>query len=261
MPLAGASLELPGTASAAQRLQALAEQAPTVVFPARGASPQDAGIALHDVDFAWDAHTPVLRAFTLNIAAGEHLLLTGESGCGKSSLLQLIARMEAPTRGQIRLGGVPIEALDEATLRAHVACALQHTWAQSSTLADNLRLARPDATDAEMHEVLDLVGLSPAQAGWPAGLATWVEEGGASLSGGQRRRLGVARALLRRAPITLLDEPSEGLDLAAEQDLVQRVTRHLSGRTLVWVSHRAVAPGLFHRTLQLDFNPSLSENP
>lgn len=251
LPLAGACLDLPGTASAAQRLQAVGDQAPAITFPPSGPAPQDASIDIQKLDFAWDAHSPVFRGFGLHIGAGEHVLLTGESGCGKSSLIQLLTRMEAPSRGKILLGGVRIEDLDESTLRAQVACAAQFTWSQSTTLANNLRLARPDVTEAEMREVLGIVGLEPEQAGWRDGLNTWIDEGGASLSGGQRRRLGVARALLRRAPITLLDEPSEGLDPHAEQKLLRAVTQHLHGRTLIWVSHRPVAPGVFDRTLHL----------
>lgn len=252
-PLASACLDLPGTASAAQRLQAIADEPPSMVFPHHGSTPQDAGIHVQGIGFSWDAHSPVFRDFSLQIASGEHVLLTGESGCGKSSLIQLLTRMEAPVQGSIALGGIPIDALDEATLRAHVACATQFTWSQSATLADNLRLARPDATETEMHEVLDMVGLDLVKAGWQQGLNTWVDEGGANLSGGQRRRLGVARALLRRAPITLLDEPSEGLDLTAERDLVKRITAYLQGRTLIWVSHRAVDAAAFDRFVELRY--------
>lgn len=250
-PLAGACVDLPGTASAAQRLQAMGDQPPAIAFPSSGPAPQSASIDIEQLDFEWDAHSPVFRDFGLHVAAGEHVLLTGESGCGKSSLIQLLTRMEAPSRGRILLGGVRIDELDEPTLRHHVACALQSTWSQSATLADNLRLARADATEAEMHEVLGIVGLEPEEAGWRDGLNTWVNEGGSSLSGGQRRRLGVARALLRRAPITLLDEPSEGLDPDAEGRMLQGVTQHLRGRTLIWVSHRPVAAGVFDRTLEL----------
>ncbi len=250
-PLVAASIDLPGTASAAQRVQAIADEVPRDVYPAHGPAPADASIDVQSLHFSWDADSPVFSGWSLRVAPGEHLLLTGESGCGKSSLIQLLTRMAPADRGRILLGGVPIEALDEATLRAHVACATQFTWAQTATLADNLRLARPEATDAEMTEVLNLVGLDPASAGWRHGLDTWIDEGGANLSGGQRRRLAVARALLRRAPITLLDEPSEGLDLAAEQALLARVSAHLQGRTLIWVSHRTVDGPFFHRTVCL----------
>lgn len=254
-PLAGACLDLPGTASAAQRLQAIANEPPSTMFVSRGPSPAHGGIQVHDLHFGWDDHAPVLNGVSLDIQPGDHILLTGDSGCGKSTLLSLLTRLEAPAKGQILLGGVPIEALDEATLRQHVACALQDTWVQTATLADNLRLARPDATEAQMLSVLRLVGLDPDEAGWRHGLDTWIDEGGANLSGGQRRRLSVARALLQEAPITLLDEPSEGLDMAAEAHLAQQVTQYLQGRTLIWVSHRTAATAPFSRTLQLEASP------
>lgn len=254
-PLAGACVDLPGTALAAQRLQAIASEPADACFPEHGPQPTDASIQLQGVCFAWDEHTPVLRQLDLNIADGEHVLLTGESGSGKSTLLQLLTRQETASAGDVRLGGVPIQMLDETTLRQLVACATQFTWAQTATLADNLRLARPDATEADMLAVLEVVGMSPQAAGWREGLNTWIDEGGANLSGGQRRRLGVARTLLRQAPITLLDEPSEGLDLAADAALVVRVTQHLRGRTLVWVSHRQAPPSAFGRVVHLQHAP------
>lgn len=250
LPLAGACLELPGTAAAARRIRDLAEQPPAQHFPAQGPTPADSGIDIRHLRFAWDAHTPVFEDLTLRIAPGEHLMLCGESGGGKSSLLQLLTRFEDPQGGEIRFGGVDLMALDEDRLRQHVTCATQFTWAKTATLAENLRLARPQASDAEIEAMLALVGLDPLAQGWQDGIHTWVEEGGASLSGGQRRRLSVARALMRQAPVTLLDEPSEGLDSVAEAALVRAVTGHLRGRTLVWVSHREELAPAFDRVLR-----------
>jgi len=99
-------------------------------------------------------------------------------------------------------------------------------------------LARPEATNDELNEVLTLVGLADQVNAWPEGLGTWIEEGGQSLSGGQRRRLALARALLRRAPVTILDEPTEGLEPEAAWALVRTVRAALAGRTLLWVTHR-----------------------
>lgn len=250
--LPAACVELPGTAAATARVQALAGQQPVPVFVQQGAQPADASLCLRGVAFSWDGNTPVFDGLDLAIDAGEHVALLGPSGGGKSTLVQLLTRLEDPDRGAIALGGVAYPELDERTLRRHVACASQFGWAQRATLADNLRLADPAAADARLHEALEVVGLADCVAQWPDGLGTWVEEGGASLSGGQRRRLGVARALLRAAPVTILDEPSEGLDEAAEIELVARLRRHLAGRSLLWITHRERAVTAFDRCLHLD---------
>ena len=193
----------------------------------------------------------VFRAIGRLSQSNVTVLITGESGGGKSTLIQLLTRFAEPQSGSIEVGGVALSELDEVTLRQHISCATQFTWAKTATLADNLRLARPESTDEELESVLALVGLHPSEMGWQDGLHTWVEEGGASLSGGQRRRLSIARALLRNAPITLLDEPSEGLDLASERELVRGVTAHLGGRTLVWVSHREDLDHRFDRVIRV----------
>lgn len=253
LPLANAALDLPGTAAAAQRIDAIAGQTPAQTFVDQGRQPVDASIEIRGLSFAWDAHTPVFSALNLDLAAGEHLCLQGASGCGKSTLIHLLTRFETPLSGSIRIGGVDISELDEATLRKHVACAGQYSWAKTGTLADNLRLANPMVSEAQMRAVLEVVDLDPDKLGWQDGLNTWIEEGGTSLSGGQRRRLGIARALLRDAPITILDEASEGLDLEAERALIVRLTAHLRDRTLIWISHRNGYADSFDLTVNLDF--------
>lgn len=250
-PLAGGLVELPAIAHAAGRIEAIAGQEPAIVFAPAGPQPADGGLEIEQLDFSWDAHTPVLRDFSLHLAPGTRLFLEGPSGCGKSSLVQLLARFEVPDRGSIRLGGVPLEALDEPTLRRTLAVASQFAWARGGTLADNLRLAAPAASAAEMWEVLELVGLAATLRTWPEGLETWVQEGGQSLSGGQLRRLGVARALLRRAPLTVLDEPTEGLEDGGAERLVQQVCAWCQGRSLIWISHRPQGSGCFDQALRL----------
>ena len=252
LPLVGAAVDLPGTAAAAQRINAIASQPPAPRFVPQGPTPSDGGIEIHDLRFAWDRHTPVFSGFNLSIRPGEHLLLQGASGGGKSTLTQLLTRFEDPQGGIIRIGGVPLADLDEHTLRRQVACVGQHTWAKTATLADNLRLADPAASEEQMREVLSLVGLDPDKQGWAQGLETWIEEGGVSLSGGQRRRLAIARALLRDAPITILDEPSEGLDPDSEVTLIARITTRLHGKTLIWISHREGFEAAFDRTVLVE---------
>ena len=251
LPLAGAALDLPGTAAAAQRIGTLTTQTPVPQFVTQGPAPAGSDIEIHHLRFAWDRHTPVFDDFSLSVPAGQHLLLQGASGGGKSTLTQLLTRLETPQGGSIHLGGLPLESFDEPTLRRQIACAGQQAWAKTGTLADNLRLADPDISEAAMRDMLSLVGLAPEAQGWTSGLDTWIEEGGASLSGGQRRRLAIARALLREAPITILDEPSEGLDHAAETELIARITDHLRGKTLIWISHRMGFEASFDRTIRL----------
>ncbi|MEQ4617249.1 MAG: thiol reductant ABC exporter subunit CydC [Corticimicrobacter sp.] len=249
--LPGAWLELPGTAAAARRLDELACTTPRPAFPERGAKPDGYDLQAHAVTFRWPNGPTVLDGLDLDVPYGTHLALLGPSGCGKSTLSQLLARLEDPDSGDILLGGMPLQAFDESTLRHLIACAPQDAWAQTATLADNLRLAAPDASDADLHAVLALVGLDETVCNWQDGLETWVAEGGASLSGGQRKRLAMARTLLRNAPITILDEPTEGLDTPSAQALTTRISQHLEGRTLIWITHRTIGLEAFDRTLTM----------
>ena len=236
--LPAAWLELPGTENAARRLSQLADQEPDPSFPETRPSPQGFRLDLEGVCFAYDPTAPILAGVTISWDEGTHLALVGPSGGGKTTLVRLLTRLEDPTTGEIRLGGVNLKEWDEPTLRSRVSCAMQDPWALSETVGANLRLAAPGVDEAELWRVLDLVGLGPQVRAWPEGLDTWVEEGGQSLSGGQRRRLALARALLRRGLVTILDEPTEGLESEAALALVAAIRRELQGKTLIWVTHR-----------------------
>ena len=233
-------IELPGTAAAARRMTDLGETVPDPTFPSvppSSSEDADSGFRLDRVSFSYDDQ-PILEAVDLVLAPGDHLALVGPSGGGKTTLVRLLTRLEDPTSGRLVLGGIPLRDWDETSLRDRISCAMQDPWIFRDTLAENLRLGGTDTDDSGLWEVLDLVGRGDQVRAWPEGLETAVEEGGQSLSGGQRRRLAVARALLRRAPITILDEPTEGLDGPAAEALVQTIRRVLEGRTLVWVTHR-----------------------
>jgi ATP-binding cassette, subfamily C, bacterial CydC len=252
-------LELPGTVASAARLSALSEQTPDPAFVTSGPTPTTFPMHLQAVSFAYDPLLPILQDATLVIPQGCHLALVGPSGGGKTTLMQLIARLIEPQAGRITLGGLDLRELDESTLRSHIACAPQEGWMFTAPLADNLRLARPDACEDELWQVLDVVGLKTMVETWPDGLQTWIEEGGASLSGGQRRRLGLARALLAHAPITLLDEPTEGLDPASEIALIARIRQQLAGRTLIWVSHRSHGNRAFDQIWRIENGVLMAE--
>ncbi len=157
----------------------------------------------------------MLNNVTLNIAAGEHIALLGRTGCGKSTLLQLLTRAWNADSGQILLNDQPLASYDEATLRAMTTVVSQRVHIFSSTLRENLRIAAPAASDEDLNLALQQVGLDKLLEN--EGLNAWLGEGGRQLSGGEQRRLGIARALLHQAPLLLLDEPTEGLDAETEQ--------------------------------------------
>lgn len=240
LSLPAAFMELPGTAAAARRLSDLANQEPHPAYPeASDATPTSADLVLSGVGFSYDEAAPILENLELTLSEGTHAALLGPSGEGKTTLVRLLTRLEDPTEGTILLGGVDLRTQSEESLRALVSCSMQDPWIFTTTVAENLRLADPVADEPALWKVLDLVGLGDQVRAWPEGINTWIEEGGQSLSGGQRRRLALARALLRRAPITILDEPTEGLEAEAAEALVTAIRAELVGRTLLWVTHRS----------------------
>jgi ATP-binding cassette subfamily C protein CydCD len=208
-----------------------------------GPAPADGRISLSGVCFAHDqgqepGRPEVLHGLDLDIADGEWVALVGPSGVGKSTLLSLLWRAADPRRGMVCLGGRDLRELSLAQLRSRVALVAQDTLLFSGSLEDNLRMASPQACRRDIEAVLRDVQLADLVDSLPQGLQTEVGEFGAHLSGGQRQRLALARALLRRAPVLLLDEPTSSADPRTEQALLQ-VLRPLRGRrTLVMAAHR-----------------------
>jgi ATP-binding cassette subfamily C protein CydC len=228
-----------------RRIFALWDREPVVADPARPRPlPDRFDLVVDHVSFGADhAGRPILRDLDLALAEGRHAVVTGASGIGKSTLVDLLSRVRDPEAGEIRLGGVPLPALALDALRATVVVVPQRPHIFAGTIAENLRLAAPDAGDDALREVLAVVALDETVARMPDGLATFVGAEGVALSGGEARRLAVARALLRRPRILVLDEPTEGLDEATAHRLLEAVGARMHGRTLLVVSHRADAHG------------------
>lgn len=196
----------------------------------------------------------------IEVSPGERLAVVGASGCGKTSLLERLLKLRADTGPPIRIGGEAPSALADADVRALFAYAPQDADLLSGAIRENLALADPQASDTDMWAALFDAGFDERVRRAPQGLETWIGDAGERLSGGERRRLSLARALLRPAPWLLLDEPTEGLDAATEALVIERLTARLrrTGQGLILVSHRPAPRALCRRILDLGGAPLLN---
>jgi ATP-binding cassette subfamily C protein CydC len=184
--------------------------------------------------------------------------LLGPSGAGKSTLAALALKVAAPTEGRIRLGGTDIAELTAAEVHARIGWLSQATHLFDDTIRANLRLARPDADDAALWLALDAAQIGDVARALPDGLDAWVGEGGARFSGGQGRRLALARALLSPAPILILDEPCAGLDAATERAFLATLNEVGPGRTIVMITHRLIGIERLDRIWRLSGGQALA---
>ena len=195
-------------------------------------------LELRDVDFAYASGPPVLSGVTFSVPRGTRTALVGPSGAGKSTVLALVERFYDVTAGSVLLGGTDVRALPRTQLRGALGYVEQEAPALAGSLRDNLRLAAPGATDAEVLAVVDAVNLRELVERAPEGLDSEVGDGGVLLSGGERQRLAIARSLLSAPPLLLLDEPTSNLDSRNEAALRAAVDAVARDRTLLVVAHR-----------------------
>lgn len=200
--------------------------------------PAPEALALAQVSFAYPGGRPVLDEVSFTVPRGARVALIGPSGSGKSTVAALVQAHLRPAAGQVRIGGHDATAVPVDWVRAQIAVVAQSTYLFTGTLADNLRLADPGAADDRLWDVLAQANLADDVRRFPDRLSTRVGERGLSLSGGQAQRLAVARALLKDAPVLLLDEPTSQVDAAAEAALVEALDRAGTGRTVLLVAHR-----------------------
>ncbi|QSQ44195.1 thiol reductant ABC exporter subunit CydC [Xanthomonas translucens pv. translucens] len=232
---------------AAQRLQAIAGQRAPVADAGQPQPLPAAGDVQFDaVVFAWPGETRhVLDGIDLRIAPGERVAICGDSGSGKTTLSALLLRLWDPQQGSVRYAGVDLRELAQAQWHQRIAWLPQGAPVFAGSVRDNLRLGAIDADDATLERALADVRLD----GWlheVGGLDAWLGENGATMSAGQARRLALARALLRNAPLLVLDEPTEGLDVDTAQALLRDLTQALGQRSLLLISHDALPDGVVH---------------
>ena len=236
--LPGAWRRLEQCRGAADRLGDTMTQSPLLPRPARPLPPRGRDLALERVSFRYRPELPpVLENFDLAVGAGERIAVVGPSGAGKTTLAMLLMRQLDPQAGTARLGGIDLRQLDPDALRRHIGLLAQRPVLFRDTLAANLRLARPEATDAELHRALEIAGLSNFVAGLAEGLDTWIEEDAANVSGGEARRIALARLVLTDCPVVVLDEPTTGLDANTARALATTLDAWLESRTAVMITH------------------------
>ncbi|BDV44575.1 thiol reductant ABC exporter subunit CydC [Geotalea uraniireducens] len=242
---------LPAARAAIRRLRDLAEASPPVPEPATPVpAPTTCGVAFRGVTGIHAPGLPEVPLADLEIAAGERLALTGPSGVGKSTYLEILLRFR-DYRGSVIVGGIELRQLAADEMRRLVTVVPQRPHLFNGTIRENLLLANPAAGAAELGQALDDAGLAAWVAALPEGLDTPVGEGGRAVSGGEARRLALARALLKEAPLVLLDEPTEGLDAATERQVVARLAERCRGKTLLVITHRPACLALAGRVVRL----------
>jgi ABC-type transport system involved in cytochrome bd biosynthesis fused ATPase/permease subunit len=242
-------------ASAADGLAALRTAEPAVpdtgTAPAHWQAPPQ--LRFHNVRFTYDgAPAPALDGVSFTAQAGRTTAIVGPSGAGKSTLLALLLRHHDPQEGRITLDGRPTAEYALDSLRQGIAVVSQETYLFHATIADNLRLARPGASDDDLTRAARVAGIHDEIAALPEGYATVLGERGATLSGGQRQRLALARALLADAPVLVLDEATSSVDERREADIVRELLNAASGRTVLVVAHRLAAVRHADRIVVLD---------
>jgi ATP-binding cassette subfamily C protein CydC len=238
LPRAGV---LAGYAAAAASRVLQAAEGPLLLADPPSPAKLAAGSTLRfeGVHFRWlEDHPPVFDGLTLEVAEGSRVALLGPSGAGKSTLAALALKVVAPQQGRVLLGGVDLATLAAADVRRRVGWLSQTTHLFDDTIRANLLLARPDADAAALWAALDAARIGEVVRSLPEQLDTWVGEAGTRFSGGQGRRLALARALLSTAPVLILDEPCAGLDADTERAFLATLNDTAEDRTIILIAHR-----------------------
>ena len=216
-------------------------------------SPRAAPVRLEEVSFAYPGRTgDVLDSVELELRPGETIALVGPSGGGKSTVASLLLRLAEPARGRVTVGDVDLALCDASAWRSQLAWVPQHPTLFRGTLAENIRFGAPLADDARVRAAAELVGADAFIRALPDGYETVVGDGGRPLSAGERRRVALARAFLRDAPLVILDEPTADLDPASAELVGEAVGRLRVGRTMLLIVHRPQLASLADRVVRLE---------
>jgi ATP-binding cassette subfamily B protein len=241
----------------AKRMSPLLGRVREIIFPLNKSIGQrqpktPIDIQMSDVHFSYSDTKPILKGVNFHLPAGKTMAIIGPSGAGKSSISDLILRLLTPHSGEIHLGGVPLQEVKEEWLRSNLRCVTQEIQLRSGTLLDNIMYPRSQATQVEIEQALQLVGLSEWVKMQPLGLYTEVGENGMQLSGGERQRLSIVRAVLGKPPVLILDEATSALDNISEQHILQSINQVLPETTIVFITHRLSVLQYSHYVFRLE---------
>lgn len=253
-PLAQAAVHLGANMSAARRLHEIITAPPAVKPPLKALpAPTEGSVTLEGVTFRYAPDAPpVLRDFSLSVGAGERIAILGASGAGKSSLVNVLLRFWEYQGGRVTVGGRDLRGLAFEDVRAHFTVMTQRTHLFNTTLRENIRIARPDASDAEVEAAAQRAQIHDFIARLPDGYDTLAGENGAKLSGGERQRVALARALLKDSPVLVLDEATAHLDAVTERAILETVLDVTRGRTLIMLTHRRALLDRMDRVYRLE---------
>ena len=243
------------TFASAERIFALEDEEPLVNDPENPVTlDKNAGdITFENVSFSYPAREhAVLQNFSMDVKEGEKVALLGESGCGKSTALRLLLRFWDTDSGSIKIGGTDVRDIALKDCRGMISMLTQDTWLMDDTIEENIRLGKADATHEEVVESAKRACIHNFIEKLPEGYNSRVGELGGRLSGGERQRIGIARVLLRKTPITLLDEPTSSLDSLNEKGILKTINEEFCDRTIITVSHRPSTVAGCDRVFRLD---------
>ena len=232
---------VPRAAASAERIQAVLDTAPTIMDPSRPVTdvPARGRVEFRDVEFRYPgAEEPVLRGISFAVEPGETVALVGSTGCGKSTLISLIPRFYDVTAGSVLVDGVDVRELALKDLWRRIGLVPQKSFLFTGTVADNLRHGNQEASDEELWRCLEIAQAREFVAAMPEGIATAIAQGGANVSGGQRQRLAIARALAKGAPINVFDDSFSALDLTTDMRLRAALKREMADTTVIIVAQR-----------------------
>jgi ATP-binding cassette subfamily C protein CydC len=237
MPLPLAYQYIGKTLSASKRILNITNSKPNIVYPDSPAKINSSSIKFNNVDFGYNPKQKILNNFSLEIKQNQKIALFAPTGSGKSTLINLIARFWDVNAGEILIGDTNIKNLSEEQLRELICVINQSPHIFNTTIKENLLLAKDNATDIELLDALEKVALKGYVNSLPKGLDTWTGELGRHLSGGQQKRLALARAFLQDRPILILDEPTEGLDKETEKLVFDNLTKLMQDKTVIFITH------------------------